>query len=354
MLKKNILGIIMIILIIGAFGAGYFVGRGSVQVPDTQQGRPAQSGQKMAESPPGEQPAGSPQADTKAPEDQQPAQGQPSTEGATMDQPSPEAPSDASQTATPAPLAHTFYGTVAASDEANVQSKQGGTITVLKAKEGDTVRKGAVIVRFDDSDTQLELERANSSKNSALQQVQQAESDFNTVQANFERTRKLFEDGLVSKQEMDSMTNQLESARAGLNTSKESVTQAEAQIKLIQNSLKNFQIAAPISGIIDSKNYNLGEVYQAGSVIYHLINIDQVYVEVDIPEVYIGHIKEQMTVTVSIDALDDQEFSGVIDTILPSGTANNRTFIVKVLVKNPGQKIKPGMFARMDVVLEDS
>ena len=101
--------------------------------------------------------------------------------------------------------------------------------------------------------------------------------------------------------------------------------------------------------IIDAKNYNLQEVYKASDVIYHLVNIDQVYIEIDIPETYIGQIREQMAVTVKFDALDGQEFPAVIDTILPSGTAENRIFVVKALVDNPDHRIKPGMFARVAV-----
>ena len=132
----------------------------------------------------------------------------------------------------------------------------------------------------------------------------------------------------------------------------ESVTQAEAQISIINNTLKNFQVMAPISGIIDTKQYNLGEVYQAGSVMYHIINIDQVDVEVEIPETYIKQIREKMNVTVVFDALGDRTFAGLVDTVLPSGTAGNRNFTAKVLVSNPHHAIKPGMFARVEMALD--
>ena len=103
-----------------------------------------------------------------------------------------------------------------------------------------------------------------------------------------------------------------------------------------------------------AKKYNLGEVYQGGGVIYHVIDIDRVYVEVEIPETYISQIEEQMNVTVYFDALGRQEFPALIDTILPSGTPENRTFVVKALVENPKHTIKPGMFARVNIVLNDS
>lgn len=251
-------------------------------------------------------------------------------------------------------LAQTFYGTVAPFAEANVQSEQGGTIVLLNAKEGDAVEKGAIIVRFDNSDTQLELEQAVSSKKSYQQKVQEAESNFKTTQANADRYQKLFDDGFISTQQLDDIQNQLESARYSLNSAKENVTQAEAQIKLIKNTLNDFQIQAPISGFVNEKNYNLREVYKSSDVIYHLVNIDQVYIEIDIPEAYIGKIREQMPADVQFDALDGRMFPARIEAILPSGTADNRTFTVKALVKNADHAIKPGMFARVNIVLDST
>ncbi len=350
MLKKNILGVVVIVLIMGAFAAGYVVGKGSVPVPDTQSGRP---GQKMAGAPAGEQPAGRPSSEN-AKSGSQPQTGEQTPKAGTPEsQSSSEAQPDVAQKETPAPVGQVFYGTAVPYDEANIQSKQGGTITMIEAKEGDSIKKDTVLVRFDDSDMKLELESAKSSKNSALQQVQQAESNFKTVQTNVKRTQKLFDDGLVSKQELDSITNQLETARASLNSSKESVTQANTQISMTRNSLKDFQVTAALSGIVDKKNYNLGEVYQGGSVIYHVINIDQVYIEVEIPETYIQKIRQKMKANVIFDALSEQKFSGVVDTILPSGASDNRNFTAKVLVNNAKHAIRPGMFARVEMALDD-
>ncbi len=242
-----------------------------------------------------------------------------------------------------------FYGTVVPYAEAKVQSKQGGTITMLKGKEGDVVEQGEVIVRFDDRDTQLQLQQALASKNSAVEQVRQAQSNFQTIQTNVKRYQELFDDGFVSKQQVDDLQNQLTSAMSSLNSAKESVKQNEVQVKMIENTLADFQVKAPISGIINLKNYNLSEVYQGGGVIYHLIDIEQVYVEVEIPETYLKQVREGIAVNVMLDAVGEQRFSGILETILPSGTADNRSFIAKVMVQNSDFSIKPGMFARVEI-----
>lgn len=333
MLKKNILGILVVVLIIGAFAGGYMMGKKAGQSSVAPSAKPPQPTQHKPPPSPAEQ------ADTTASSEQPPEAS------------APKPPGEDVPAATPAAMGQVFYGTAVPYDEANIQSKQSGTITMLKAEEGDSVTKGEILVRFDDSNIQLELEQAESAKKSAQQQVQQAESNFKTVQTDFERTQKLFDDGLVSKQELDNITNRLESVRASLNSAKESVSQAETRINMIKNTLKDFQVTASLSGVIDQKNYNVGEVYQGGGVLYHVIQIDQMYGEVEVPETSIQTIQEKMPVKVVFDALEDQTFSGVIDKILPSGAADNRNFTAKVLVQNPDRAIKPGMFARVEVDL---
>ena len=250
------------------------------------------------------------------------------------------------------PLLRIFYGTIAPLAEANVQSRQGGRITMLKGKEGDSVRKGDVIVRFDDSDIRLQLQQAVSSRNSAVQQVNQAESNFNTIQSDVARYQNLFKEGFVAKQQVDTLENQLESARSALHSAQESVTQADVHIALLNNTLRDLQVTAPISGIIDMCQYNEQEIYRSGDVLCHVISIDQVYVEVSIPETYIGRIHEQMSVDVGVDAFEGQHFTGTIETILPSGNASNRTFTVNVLVENSELRLKPGMFAHISIMLD--
>ena len=405
MLKKNLIGIIIVLLVFAGFYAGYMLGKdsgasksgmkpgmpGAEQAPtsprpssdeqivpqnrdaqwvksqdgeektapsaslvtvawaepvegsqeDTQvsenapQGRKRRPGMDVTMPQPQQQPMAVAQEEQASPEMKMPLQTETSEETLTQEQ------EDS--------LTQTFYGTVVPYAEANVQSTQGGSITLLKGKEVDLVKKGDVLVRFDDRDTQLQLQQALASKNSALQQVNQAESNFQTVQANVKRYQKLFEDGFVSKQEVDDLQNQLTSAMSSLNSARESVTQNEVQIKMIENTLADFQVRAPIGGLIDAKEYNLSEIYQGGGVIYHLIDIDRVYVEVEIPETYLKQVREGMAISVVFDAVGEQPFSGTLETILPSGAADNRSFTAKVLVQNPELNIKPGMFSRIEV-----
>ena len=247
---------------------------------------------------------------------------------------------------------HTFYGSAIPYAEANVQGEYSGKILELSLKEGDAVKKGTRVVRFDDSDVRLKLAQAQSEKETALQLLNQTQSNLDTVQADVERQRKLFDEGIISKKMFDDAQNQLQSAEADLNSTHEKVKQAEAQIALLENTVQAFTIHAPLSGIIDEKHYNSSEIYQAGDILYHIVDLHKMYVDIEVPECYISQIAEDMDVDVVFGSLEGQSFSGRIEQILPRSDEQNRNFLVKALVENPDGQIKPGMFARVDASLQ--
>jgi RND family efflux transporter MFP subunit len=249
-------------------------------------------------------------------------------------------------------LVQTFYGTAIPFAEMNVQTKHGGQITFLKGKEGDRIEAGEAIARFDKQDTNLQLQQAIAGKNSALQSVNQAESNYATIQTDLKRYQQLLKDGFVSRQNVDSLQNQLQVAQANLQSAREQVKNADATIQILKNTLKDMVVTAPISGLIDEKNFNLNEIAGAEDVLYHLVNIDQVYIEAEIPETYISEIHEQMPVNVAFDSMNGRRLQGIVERMIPTGNSQSRNFTVKVLVDNPEQLIKPGMFARVEVSLE--
>lgn len=249
-------------------------------------------------------------------------------------------------------LTQTFYGTVQPYAEANVQCKFGGTIVMLKGKEGDSVTAGEPIVRFDKKDHELQLQQMQAAKNAALEAVNQAESNFETIKKTAERNKELFKDGFVARQSLDEIQNQEKVAQAALASAKEQVKTADAQIQLLRNTMTDLTITAPIDGIIDEKHFNMNEIPASGDVIYHIVNIRRVYVDIEVPETHISQIRENMPIDVVIDSLNGQQFSGIVERIIPTGNAASRNFTAKVLVENADLAIKPGMFARADAKIE--
>lgn len=249
-------------------------------------------------------------------------------------------------------ITQTFYGTAKPYAEANVQCKYSGKIVSLKGKEGDSVQAGETIVQFEKTDDSLAISQAEASKNAMLEAVKQAESNFETAQKTVARNQELFKQGFLAKQSLDELQNQLQVAQATLSSAREQVKTSDASIQMLRNKMKDLTIAAPISGIIDKKIFNENEIPGANDTIYHIVDIHQVYIDIDVPETYISQIRENMPIDVLFDSLSGQKFQGLVERIIPTGNAANRNFTAKVLVQNPDLAIKPGMFARTNAALE--
>ena len=281
----------------------------------------------------------------------------------------------------------TFTGQIEAGDEVKIASKISGRVKEVNFEMGDYVKKGEPLVILETDELYVQLSQAEAALASAkanlaanesgtlpqqLDQVkaafEQAETNYLNTKSDYERIKALYEAGAASKQTLDSMEakykvakNQYESAKEQLRLTEErlpkniealraQVAQAEAQVELIKTNIKNSVIRAPISGMISSKQINPGEMCQAGVTLGSIVNIDKVKVVIDVPEEDINKIREGQEVTVNIDALGDKgKIKGKISIISPA-SASSRLFKVKIEMENKDYKLKPGMFAKVNII----
>ncbi|MDK2814088.1 MAG: hypothetical protein PWP18_1 [Thermoanaerobacter sp.] len=281
----------------------------------------------------------------------------------------------------------TFTGQIEAGDEVKIASKISGRVKEVNFEVGDYVKKGEPLVILETDELYVQLSQAEAALASAkanlaanesgtlpqqLDQVkaafEQAETNYLNTKSDYERIKALYEAGAASKQTLDSMEakykvakSQYESAKEQLRLTEErlpkniealraQVAQAEAQVELIKTNIKNSVIRAPISGMISSKQINPGEMCQAGVTLGSIVNIDKVKVVIDVPEEDINKIREGQEVTVNIDALGDKgKIKGKISIISPA-SASSRLFKVKIEMENKDYKLKPGMFAKVNII----
>jgi len=342
MLKKNLIGICVVLMMLGLFKYGYDLGlnaQGKTGKPGMSKG--TRAGNTESQKTSGEQPSRQKAPDSIKRAETQQKSGPAKTKKKAISQIDPIQKKK--------PAGQVFYGTIIPFEEVNVQGEKGASITMMKYKEGGRVKKGEVLVKLDQQTKKLELLKARSAQKLSMQQVKQNNFNYTTELTKFKRSEGLYKENLLSNQEFDIIKNNLQSAASSYEIAKENLIQTETQISILLNELKDYDITSPISGMIDRKYYNQGEVYRSGDIIYHVINVEQVYAEIKIPETYLKDIREEMNVMVVINTLDDRKFPGTIETILYSDTDANRDFTTKVRLKNPDQVIRPGMFARIEI-----
>ncbi len=197
-----------------------------------------------------------------------------------------------------------------------------GRITQLNFRDGDRVRKGQLLVQFDD---QL-----------PLAQVQQSQAELSIAQANHKRNQELVAQNFISQRSLDESSASLEVAQAKLALAKATA----ARLKII----------APFDGIAGIRNVNVGDYLKDGADIVNIEDLEAIYVDFRLPERFQTKVKKGQQALVEIDALPGRKFTALVQAIDPLLDANGRSVGVRGCIDNRQLQLRPGMFARVNTV----
>lgn len=212
-------------------------------------------------------------------------------------------------------------GVVIADKTANAVSETPGRITSLRVKEGDYVKKGALIATLD-------MDTYQTQKNDIMTNLELARDIYN-------RRSKLW------AQNIGSEIQYLES--------KNNVERLEKSLELIDLQLTKGNVYAPISGVVDRELIKQGEIASPGMPIVQLLNTRDVKVEVDLPERYLSILKKGMKVDVHFPSLDITQ-NGRVSLLGRSIDPANRTLKFEVDVSNSQGILKPNLLAELQIV----
>lgn len=235
-------------------------------------------------------------------------------------------------------------GVVQPINRVEIKSKASGQIEELTFIEGQVVQKGHLLLKLDQRTTKNDVDQARADLAVAEANLKQAEN-------NAVRSRELFAKSLVSEQERDAANLEFVRAQAQLVKAKASLSSSEER-------LADTRIVAPISGTLLTKNVELGQIISSGTsnvsggtLLASIADMQEVYVETSVDEVDIGKVSVGQRATAIADAFPDDRFVGQVERIAPLGKTqqNVTTFVVVVLVRNLGGRLKAGMSASVDI-----
>jgi membrane fusion protein, multidrug efflux system len=212
-----------------------------------------------------------------------------------------------------------IVGIVKPNASAKLSSEEGGIISYLSKDKGYNVSKGETIVVL-----QKDFDKAS---------YDQAVSQYELAKDNFERAEKLFLENATSEQVYSN-------AKLQFNI-------AEKTVEMYRTRLGKGYIKSPISGVVDAKYMNLGEMTSPGSPIINIVDISRVKIEAGIPEKYVTRLSKGRAVEITFDVLPDESFSGKISYISPTLNPQSRTFDIEIIIENKGRKLKPEMSANV-------
>ena len=127
------------------------------------------------------------------------------------------------------------------------------------------------------------------------------------------------------------------------------VKSAEAALNTAQVQLQNGAIASPVSGVVTSKNINIGELATVGAPLITIVNLDSILVNAYIPSTYINRISVNQEVVIKVSEIPNKEFEGEISVIDSVVDSKNKNILVKVKFTDKDPLLKPGMFAEVGI-----
>ena len=216
-------------------------------------------------------------------------------------------------------------GSLQAVQGVTVEAELAGKVVQIAFEPGTKVRAGDLLVKQDTS-----LEEA---------QLRAAEAAATLAKNNLERTKELFAKNTISKSEWDNAETQFK--------------QAVAQGDAIRATIAKKNIRAPFAGLLGIRLVNLGEFLHEGDAIVSLQSLDPIFVNFLLPQQELAKMRVGLTVRVTTDALPGEVIEGTITAINPQVDAATRNIRIQATVANSREKLRPGMFAEVAVVLSD-
>ena len=268
-------------------------------------------------------------------------------------------------------------GTVRAKISSIVSSKVMGSIVAMKVHEGDTVRAGQVLVEIDSREARIQTQKSGAGlveMHGALDEVNRsikaAESGQTAAEANrrlaastFRRYQQLLERQSISPQEFDEVRARHEMADAEAETAgrmRQSleakrrqvlarIDQAKADVAGSQVYSSFARIAAPITGVVVSRQADVGYMAAPGTPLLTIESGNDYRLEAAVQESQINKIHLRDLVQVQIDALGQQELAGTVVEIVPAADPASRTYLVKISIALPSgnqQIIRSGLYGK--------
>jgi len=234
-------------------------------------------------------------------------------------------------------------GTVEPIRVIDVKSQASGEVREVAVELGETVERGALLVRIDPRDVRNAYDQA-------VAELDVANARFTVAQRKLERTGNLRESQVVTEEEYEDAL--LENANA-----KAALVKAEVNLELAEDRLNDVAVSAPITGMVVEKTVEEGQIITSakevtgGTILLRMADLNQVQVRTLVDETDIGVIRSGLEATIKVEAYPDRTFTGRVLQIEPQAVVEQNVTLFAVLTRIQNQEglLKPGMNADVEI-----
>ena len=216
-------------------------------------------------------------------------------------------------------------GSVSAVQGAVLSTDLAGTVAEVKFESGAVAKKGDVLVRLDVS--------------SEEGQLRTAEADLELARSDLERSRGLAARKVISKAEIDSAESKFK--------------QKEGTVDNMRAMVGKKEVRAPFDGQLGIRQVNVGQMINAGQQVVALTALDPVYVDFALPQQELAKLSAGFEVRVHTDAVPGREFKGKLTAVNSMVDTVTRNVTLQATLENPDHALRPGTFAKVEVMLPE-
>ena len=234
---------------------------------------------------------------------------------------------------------------------ATIAAKITGRVTGVFFDEGTHVSEGQLLATLDDSDTRKALDAAKADYEASKAAIADYEVQLRNARTQLHRAEQLQNAGVQTQEQLDNATTNVDSLQAKIALAKSQVISSETRIHEAQQAVDNCTIRAPYTGIVVSKDAQVGEMVSPVSAgggftrtgIATIVDMNSNEIEVDVNESFIARVQPGQPVTAILDAYPDWEIPSRVRTIIPSADRQKATVKVRVSFLKLDPRILPDM-----------
>jgi HlyD family secretion protein len=245
-------------------------------------------------------------------------------------------------------------GYVVAQRKAALAAKATGRLEWLGVEEGSKVIKGEVIAKLEGMDAEASRRQASAALDSAASLRDQAKVELADSVRNLKRLKELLSQGYVSQADYDLAEARKERSAAAVSAAEANVKVAEASLSGTDVALDYTRIRAPFNGVVLTKNADVGDIVtplgaaaNAKASVVTIADLASLRVEADVSESSLEKVKVSQPCEITLDALPQSRFRGVVHSIVPTADRSKATVMVKISFIDSDASILPEMSAKV-------
>jgi RND family efflux transporter MFP subunit len=250
----------------------------------------------------------------------------------------------------------TFSGTVRSPSSVMVVSKAMGTIEKKSFRKGDAVKKGDILYEIEKDTVLANKKRAVSGMDAAKAALVQTEAAYKNAESEYERSKKLFQQGSITRQMLDGAETSYRASKAALDAADAGLKNGEAALELADIALDDSTIRSPSDGkVTEDFDLELGCMVNMGTPVASVVQMSELRAELQIPETFLSKVRKGTRAYIVPEGYPGT-INAEITLVNPQVNERSRSAEVWAAFKTPvdengAELVRPGQFCRVEVVI---